>query len=110
MTTLNAFGFFLLGLVMIFVPILLPDYFAANAADGSNTSALWLAVMGIFQGSMSCFYIVRNEAVPLAVRLMMLRLPTFKSMGRRISPALMLRPAANSYLGGRNDNGQRMAA
>ena len=109
MTTLNALGFFLLGLVMIFLPVLAPAYFAANALDGSNTSALWLGVMGLFQGSMGTFFILRNEAVPLAVRLMTFRLPTFKP-AERAARGLFLRPLQGGYMAGPSNDNQRLAA
>jgi hypothetical protein len=109
MTTLNALGFFLLGLAMIFLPVLMPAYFVAKAMDGSNTSGLWLGVMGLFQGSMGVGFIIRNEAAPLAIRLMTLRLPTFKP-AERVSPAVILRPLRAGYMGSRTDDNQRVAA
>jgi hypothetical protein len=110
MTTLNALGFFLLGIVMIFLPVLAPGYFIANATDGSNTSALWLGIMGIFQGFMGTFFIFRNEAMPLAVRLMTLRLPAFKPAERRVASGFILRPLQNGYMAGQSSNEQRLAA
>jgi hypothetical protein len=108
MTTLNALGFFLLGVLMIFVPAFFPASFAANALDGSSTSALWLGVMGLFQGSMGAFFIMRNEAAPLAVRLMTLRLPTLRPAERR-APAMILRPLQGGYIGGQGGD-ERIAA
>jgi hypothetical protein len=110
MTTLNALGFFLLGIVMAFLPVLVPGYFIANAADGSNTSALWLGVMGLSQGFMGTFFIMRNEAIPLAVRLMTLRLPSFKPAERSTVPGFLLRPLQNSYMTGQSNEDQRVAA
>ncbi len=113
MTTLNAFGFFLFGLVMFFAPAFFPEYFAAKALDGSSTSALWLGVMGLFQGSMGITYLVRNEAVPFAVKLMTFRLPAFNPSERSV-PAFVLRPLRNGYLSLEGDtdsnHDQRMAA
>ena len=109
MTTTNALGFFLLGLGMIFLPTLAPSSFGANSLDGSSTSALWLGVMGMFQGSMGLFFILRNETVPLAVRLMRLRLPTFKP-AERLARGFILRPLRDGYLGGESAENQRLAA
>ena len=109
MTTLNAFGFFLLGVVMIFLPALAPVFFVVRAMDGSNTSELWLVVMGVLQGMMGVSFIIRNEATPLAVRLMTLRLPTFKP-SERVAPALILRPLRGGYVGGQSSGNQRLAA
>ena len=91
------------------MPVLAPGYFIANAADGSSTSALWLGVMGLFQGSMGTFFIFRNEAMPLAVRLMTLRLPAFKP-AERAAPGFLLRPLQNGYMAGQSSDEQRLAA
>ncbi len=113
MTTLNAFGFFLFGIGMFFAPAFFPQYFAANALDGSSTSALWLGVMGLFQGAMGIACLILNEAVPFAVKLMTLRLPTFK-LPERAMPGFVLRPLPDGYLslrGNANSNDdQRVAA
>jgi hypothetical protein len=113
MTTLNAFGFFLFGMVMFFAPAFFPEYFAAKALDGSSTSALWLGVMGLFQGSMGITFLIRNEAVPFAVKLMTLRLPTFNPSERSV-PGFVLRPLRDGYLSlesnADSNNDQRVAA
>lgn len=109
MTTHNAFGFFILGLVMFFLPAVLPTYFMVKAIDGSNTSELWLAFMGLLQGALGIVCILRNEAVPFAVRLMTLRLPTLKP-AERVAPALILRPLRTGYMGGQAGDDQRLAA
>lgn len=110
MTTLNALGFFLLGIAMLFLPVLAPTFFVANSPDGSNTSALWLAMMGLFQGSLGTFFIFRNEGMPLAVRLMTLRLPTFKPAERRSLPDFVLRPLDAGYMTSQTNDEQRVAA
>ena len=110
MTTLNAFGFFLLGLVMATVPVIASAYFPGNSLDGSNTSALWLEVMGMFQGSMGTFFIFRNEAAPFAVRLMTMRLPVFKPADRPTAPDFLLQPMGGDYLSGQSGENQRLAA
>lgn len=110
MTTLNALGFFLLGIAMLFLPVIAPAYFIANAPDGSNTSALWLGLMGLFQGSLGTFFILRNEGVPLAVRLMTLRLPTLRPADRRAIPSFVLRPLQGGYMAGQSNENHRLAA
>ena len=110
MTTLNALGFFLLGIAMLFLPVLAPAYFVANAPDGSNTSALWLGLMGLFQGLMGTFFIFRNEGVPFAVRVMTLRIPTFRPAERRSAPGFVLRPLQAGYMADQSNNDQRLAA
>ena len=113
MTTLNAFGFFLFGMVMFFAPAFFPDYFAIKALDGSSASALWLGVMGLFQGSMGIVCLIRNEAIPFTVKLMTLRLPTFSPSERPV-PGFVLRPFRDGYLSfeGNTDSNreQRVAA
>jgi len=110
MTTLNALGFFLLGIAMLFLPVLAPGYFVATAPDGSNASALWLNIMGLFQGSMGSFFIFRNEGMPLAVRLMTLRLPTFRPAERETAPGFVLRPLQAGYMGAQSSEEQQLAA
>ena len=111
MTTLNAFGFFLLGLMMAILPVIASAYFPGNSLDGSNTSALWLEVMGVFQGSMGTFFIFRNEAAPFAVRLMTMRFPTFKPADRRTTaPGFLLQPVEGDYLPGQSGENQQLAA
>lgn len=113
MTTLNAFGFFLFGIVMFFAPAFFPEYFAIKALDGSSTSAVWLCVMGLFQGSMGISCIIRNEAVPFTVKLMTLRLPAFGPSERPLR-GFVLRPLRDGYLsfkGNADSNqAQRVAA
>lgn len=110
MTTLNALGFFLLGIAMLFLPVLAPTYFVANATDGSNTSALWLGLMGSLQSSLGTFFIFRNEGMALAVRLMTLRLPTLKPAERRSVPGFVLRPLEAGYMSSSSNDEQRVAA
>jgi hypothetical protein len=47
MKMINALGFLACGDLMFFLPALLPAYFPPNARLGSNTSALWLELMGV---------------------------------------------------------------
>ena len=109
MTTLNAVGFLLLGLVMLFMPSLFPTFFVVTVMDGSNTSALWLMVMGAFQAALGVSSVLKNEAVPLAIRLMTLKLPKYQTLGS-VPSSTVLRPLAGVCLGGRAGNDQRLAA
>ena len=61
MTTNNSLVFFLLGVAMLFVPAELPQFFPANAGDGSCTSALWLGVMGVAQALLGLTAALLNE-------------------------------------------------
>jgi hypothetical protein len=61
MTTNNSLVFFLLGVAMIFAPAELPQFFPANAGDGSCTSALWLGVMGVTQAFLGLTIALLNE-------------------------------------------------
>jgi hypothetical protein len=109
MTTLNALGFFLLGVAMMFLPAVAPAYFTASALDGSNSSALWLNVMGLLQGSLGTFFILRNETTPLIIRLMTLRFPTLKP-AERTAAGFIMRPLQGGYMDGQSNDNQRLAA
>src|SRR3954469_1975417 len=65
MTTNNALGFTLLGLGMIFAPTEVPQFFPANAGDGSCTSALWLGVMGSMNFLLGLGVALHNETLRL---------------------------------------------
>jgi hypothetical protein len=97
MTTFNALGFSFLGLLMGYLPAIFPGYFPPTGLDGSNTSALWLGFMGPLVGSLGAFHCLRNEGIPLAYRLLTLRLPQLPPM-EQTTPGIMLRPMAVGYL------------
>ena len=61
MTTSNSLVFFFLGVAMVFAPAELPQFFPANAGDGSCTSALWLGVMGVAQALLGLTAALFNE-------------------------------------------------
>ena len=65
MTTNNSLVFFTLGVAMIFAPVELPQFFPANAGDGSCTSALWLGVMGVAQAFLGLVAALHNETIRL---------------------------------------------
>jgi hypothetical protein len=65
MTTNNALAFLLLGVGMFVAPFELPQFFPANAGDGSCTSALWLGVMGTLQAVLGAGQVMQNELARL---------------------------------------------
>jgi hypothetical protein len=65
MTTNNALVFFLVGLGMLFAPAELPQFFPGDAVDGSNTSALWLGLMGLIQSVLGLAVAMHNETIRL---------------------------------------------
>ena len=67
MTTNNSLVFLLLGVAMFFAPLELPQFFPANAGDGSCTSALWLAVMGVAQAALGLAIALHNETTRIRV-------------------------------------------
>lgn len=67
MTTNNSLVFLLLGVAMFFAPLELPQYFPANAGDGSCTSALWLGVMGVAQAMLGLTAALHNEVTRIRV-------------------------------------------
>jgi hypothetical protein len=109
MTTPNAAGFFLLGLLMNFLPVLLPGCFPPTGVVGSNTSALWLEFMGMVQGTLGAFFGLRNEVMPWVIRLLTWRLPQ-PEPGGQPAPGVILRPSALGYLAVPPDGGRQLAA
>jgi hypothetical protein len=65
MTTNNALAFLLLGVGMFMAPFEWPQFFPANAGDGSCTSALWLGVMGTLQAVLGAGQVMQNELIRL---------------------------------------------
>ena len=52
MTTANACGFVLLGLVMLWLPDVAPAVVATHTAFGTSTRELWLQFMGTLNASL----------------------------------------------------------
>jgi hypothetical protein len=52
MTTHNAGGFLLLGLIMLWLPALAPGIAAAHTAFGASTREVWLLFMGTLNASL----------------------------------------------------------
>lgn len=65
MTTSQSLGFLLIGLGMFLAPALWPEAFVVAAADGSNTSALWLEVMGPVNTLLGAWVGLHNELARL---------------------------------------------
>lgn len=61
MSTNNALCFISVGLMMCGLPTLTPEMFPPHVIYGSNTSALWLAFMGIVNGVVGAGFLVSNE-------------------------------------------------
>jgi hypothetical protein len=61
MSTNNALCFISVGLMMYGLPTLAPEYFPPHAIYGANTSALWLAFMGIVLGLIGSASLLANE-------------------------------------------------
>lgn len=107
MGTINAFAFSLLGSLMGFAPALWPAYFAANGISGADVSELWLEFMGIVQGSMGTFYIIRNEVLPMFLRMITW---TLAKPAEQSQPGVILRPVSIGYLSGQSSPDRSIAA
>ena len=114
MTTNNSLVFFLLGVAMIFAPIELPQFFPANAGDGSCTSALWLGVMGVAQALLGLTVALFNETarVHAAIESWDPIGQTFNQPEVRwVAPASLYVGAGNNYaVAGNNMAASKMAA
>jgi len=107
MTPLHAYVFLALGGLLNLLPMLAPAYFPPNSLDGSNTSALWLQLMGWVNGGLGAGCVARLQLLPVIGQALAWRpapLPKFV-------PAEMLRPALSldhgDYLDG---DGEQSAA
>jgi hypothetical protein len=52
MTWRNACGFFLMGLGMFWLPVLVPEMVAAHTVTGSSAREVWLLFMGALNASL----------------------------------------------------------
>jgi len=107
MGTLNAIAFSLLGSLMGFLPALWPAYFAVTGISGADNSELWLEFMGIVQGSLGTFYIIRNEILPMLLRITAW---TFPKPADQPQPGVILRPVSVGYLSGQGSSDRSIAA
>jgi hypothetical protein len=89
----HALGFCLLGLGMIFMPALAPDFFPPDAATGWSLSALWLKFMGWINGCLGCGLTLRYHVLPWVLQVLAWR-PTVPA---ELHPAELLRPAMEIY-------------
>ena len=87
----DAPGFLVIGSLMSFLPALLPAYFPATGPDGTNTSALWLEVMGGVNNLVGIGLVARGLPAILS-RLLDWRLPALPQ--RRPAVAVRVRPPA----------------
>jgi len=60
-------------------------------------------------GSLGAFYCLRNEAIPLTLRLLTLRFPQLPAVEPRV-PGIILRPVSVGYLTGPNRDEPQLAA
>jgi len=63
----HAFGFFLIGLVMVVLPEVAPGLCLRNGFDGSSGRELWRRAMGVLQVAMGGGWIVWHAAGALVV-------------------------------------------
>lgn len=92
MNTANAIAFCLLGAGMFFMPEMLPAWFA-GAGTGTNTSALWLQLMGGVNGTTGAAWLVRMQVLPAAGQVLAWR----PALPPAMEPAQLLRPAMEFY-------------
>jgi len=98
---------------MSFLPAFLPAYFPATGLDGTNTSALWLEVMGAVNNLIGISLVAR--VVPAAVtRMLAWRMPVPAPRpvvaARVLRPVLQLQPLPELYRGLKQKAGRRLAA
>ena len=93
MTTLHAYLFLVLGGTFNLLPLLAPVRFPPNSLDGSNTSALWLQLMGWVNGGLGAGYVAWLQVLPTVARVLVWR-PTLPP---EMQPAQVLRPAMDFY-------------
>jgi hypothetical protein len=93
MNTVNACVFLLVGAVLGLLPWMVPAYFPASGADGSNGSALWLQVVGLLKTAWGGQHLVRVGLWPVLRRVLAWR-PVLPAA---MEPAQLLRPAVEFY-------------
>ncbi len=72
----NAFGFSLFGLTLALLPFVAPGAFPPTGYDGSNTSALWLEVVGFSQVAIGAVWLGQVAMSKFADRLATFEMPT----------------------------------
>lgn len=102
----NAVAFLLLGSLMGFLPALMPVHFSSSEI---STSELWLEFMGILQGSLGMFYLIRNEVQPVFANLTAWSLSQTRA-GEQPQSGVILRPAASGFLRGQDSRERTWAA
>lgn len=93
MTTIHAYAFLALGGVLNLLPLLAPAQFPPNSLDGSNTSALWLQLMGWVNGGLGAGYAARLQVLPAVAQVLAWR----PVLPPEMHPAQILRPAMDLY-------------
>lgn len=93
MTTIHAYVFVALGGALNLLPLLAPAQFPPTSLDGSNTSALWLQLMGWVNGGLGAGYAARLQVLPAIAQVLAWR----PALPPEMQPAQMLRPAMDLY-------------
>jgi len=104
MSTLNSFAFVLLGLGMELLKVHVPGC--------SETGVLWLEFMGIIEGAIGAFFLVRNEVV-LPVRQMIAQMSRSATEADSHEAIILRPPCLREYGPGttkRSREADRMAA
>ena len=93
MTPLHAYVFLALGGLLNLLPMLVPAFFPPSSLDGSNTSALWLQLMGWVNGGLGAGYVTRLQVLPAVAQALAWR----PALPPEMQPAQILRPAMDFY-------------
>jgi hypothetical protein len=106
MTTIHAYAFLVLGGLLNLLPLLVPAYFPPNSLDGSNTSALWLQLMGWVNGGLGAGYAARLQVLPVVAQVLAWR----PALRPEFVPAEILRPILSLDHGDYAVDGEQSAA
>jgi hypothetical protein len=89
MSTLNAIGFVICGLVMGMLPFVAPHYFPVGTMPG-GTSTLWVEFMGWVNGLIGGTYLLMERGLAFLHRQLALNAALQKAI---VEQAKILRPA-----------------
>ena len=80
------------------LPVVAPGYFPANAVVGTNTSGVWLEVMGLVNDLLGLGYLARRTpALVRHLRSLKVPAPGTYVPATILRPALMLSQSAKSF-------------
>jgi hypothetical protein len=63
----QAIGLLAVGILMTAIPLIRPDWFPPGE-DGSSVSAIWLTCMGVIEGAIGAWHLVKREVLPALIR------------------------------------------